>query len=262
MTTSGTSWSRERSCGRCSPSWRCTRAGSSRPSRSSTRCGARIRPRRCATACKGSRRSCAARWARPTSSSMRGGGYALELPPDAVDVHRYEQLVAAGQRGRGRRRSEPARRAAGRGRCAVAGRRRSPTSPTRSSPPAAITRLSELRLAVIEERLDLELAARSPPGCDRRSSRTLVAAHPLRERLRGLLMLALVPRRAAGRRAPRLPGRSSPPGRGARASNPGHELRQLESAILAQDRSLDASGRRAVAARSPCRDALDASPKR
>src|SRR3954471_10069206 len=28
---------------------------------------------------------------------MRGGGYALELPPDAVDVHRYEQVVAAGQ---------------------------------------------------------------------------------------------------------------------------------------------------------------------
>jgi len=29
--------------------------------------------------------------------AMRGGGYALELPPEAVDVHRYEQLVAAGQ---------------------------------------------------------------------------------------------------------------------------------------------------------------------
>src|SRR3546814_17801824 len=26
---------------------------------------------------------------------MRGGGYALDIPPDAVDVHRYEQAVAA-----------------------------------------------------------------------------------------------------------------------------------------------------------------------
>src|SRR5471032_2063413 len=29
--------------------------------------------------------------------AMRGGGYALELPPEAVDVNRYEQLVAGGQ---------------------------------------------------------------------------------------------------------------------------------------------------------------------
>ena len=28
--------------------------------------------------------------------AMRGGGYALELPADAVDVHRYEQLVVGG----------------------------------------------------------------------------------------------------------------------------------------------------------------------
>src|SRR3546814_2512231 len=27
--------------------------------------------------------------------AMRGGGYALDIPPDAVDVHRYEQAVAA-----------------------------------------------------------------------------------------------------------------------------------------------------------------------
>src|SRR5438105_6528814 len=28
---------------------------------------------------------------------MRGGGYALEVAPEAIDVHRFEQLVAAGQ---------------------------------------------------------------------------------------------------------------------------------------------------------------------
>src|SRR5436189_2373964 len=30
--------------------------------------------------------------------AMRGGGYALELPPEASDVHRYEDLVAAGHK--------------------------------------------------------------------------------------------------------------------------------------------------------------------
>src|SRR4029079_12224331 len=29
--------------------------------------------------------------------ALRSGGAPLEWPPDAVDVHRYEQLVAAGQ---------------------------------------------------------------------------------------------------------------------------------------------------------------------
>src|SRR5580765_5928966 len=33
----------------------------------------------------------------PDLVAMRGGGYALELPPEAVDVQRYELLVAAGQ---------------------------------------------------------------------------------------------------------------------------------------------------------------------
>src|SRR5258706_16262461 len=29
--------------------------------------------------------------------ATRGGGYALEVPPESVDVHRFEQLVAAGR---------------------------------------------------------------------------------------------------------------------------------------------------------------------
>ena len=29
--------------------------------------------------------------------ATRGGGYALEVPPEAIDVHRFEQLVAAGR---------------------------------------------------------------------------------------------------------------------------------------------------------------------
>src|SRR5437764_1521506 len=88
--------------------------------------------------------------------AMRGGGYALELPPEAVDVYRYEQLVAAGQNAAAE--GDPSRAAA---------LLSEADSLWRGDPladfiyeefaAAAITRLSELRLAVIEERLDLEL---------------------------------------------------------------------------------------------------------
>src|SRR6476659_5801348 len=88
--------------------------------------------------------------------AMRGGGYALELPPDAVDVHRFEQLVAAG------------RAAAADGDVSRAVALLAEADSLWRGDPLAdftyddfaattITRLSELRLAVIEERLDLEL---------------------------------------------------------------------------------------------------------
>ncbi len=169
--------------------------------------------------------------------AMRGGGYALELPPDAVDVYRYEQLVAAGHAAAAE--GDPSR--------AVALFSEA-DSLWRGDPladfiyeefaAAAITRLSELRLAVIEERLDLELELGRHQGAIVQLEE-LVAAHPLRERLRGLLMLALY---RAGRQADAL--RIFQDGRRILGEElglePSHELRQLESAILAQDRALDA----------------------
>ena len=169
--------------------------------------------------------------------AMRGGGYALELPPDAVDVHRYEQLVAAGQTAaadgdpRGAVTLLAEADALWRG-VALA------DFTYEEFAAAAITRLSELRLAVIEERLDLELALGRHQGVIVQLEE-LVATHPLRERLRGLLMLALY---RAGRQADAL--RVFQEGRHILAEElglePGHELRELEAAILAQDRSLDA----------------------
>ena len=168
--------------------------------------------------------------------AMRGGGYALELAPEASDVHRYEQLVAAGQAAAG---GDPSR--------AVALFAEA-ESLWRGDPladftyeefaAAAIARLSELRLAVIEERLDLELALGRHQGVIVQLE-ALATAHPLRERLRGLLMLALY---RAGRQADAL--RVFQDGRHILGEElglePSHELRELESAILAQDRSLDA----------------------
>src|SRR4029453_7435039 len=64
--------------------------------------------------------------------AMRGDGYALELPSDAIDAPRVARLVAAG-------RAAP------------------PAFTSGAFAAGAIVRLSEQRLAVLEERLDIEL---------------------------------------------------------------------------------------------------------
>src|SRR5204862_1861636 len=160
----------------------------------------------------------------------------LELPAAAVDVHRYEQLVAAGQAAV----ADDLHRAV-----AILSEA---DSLWRGDPLAdftyedfaagAITRLSELRLAAIEQRLDIERQL----GRHQRAIvqlEELVAKHPLRERLRGLLMLALY---RAGRQADAL--RIFQEGRRILGDelglDPGPELRKLEAAILAQDPALDA----------------------
>jgi predicted ATPase/DNA-binding SARP family transcriptional activator len=169
--------------------------------------------------------------------TMRGGGYALELPAEAIDVHRYEELIeraqvaiAAGDRGR-----------------AVALLTEA-DSLWRGSALAdfafddfavpAISRLSELRLGAIEERLDIELGLGRHLGAIVELE-GLVAEHPLRERPRGLLMVALY---RAGRQADALrvfqEGRSIL--RDELGLEPGPELRRLEAAVLAQEPSLDA----------------------
>ncbi len=167
---------------------------------------------------------------------MRGGGYSLELPPVAVDVHRYEQLVAAG---RAAAVDNDVDRAVALLTEADLLWRGEPLADFtyEEFASAAIVRLSELRLAVIEERLDFELGLGRHHGAIVQLEE-LVAAHPLRERLRGLLMLALY---RAGRQADAL--RVFQDGRRILGDElglePSHELRRLESAILDQDRSLD-----------------------
>jgi predicted ATPase/predicted negative regulator of RcsB-dependent stress response len=180
--------------------------------------------------------------------TMRGGGYALELPPEAGDVHRYEQLVAE------------ARAAASGGEVATALALLSEAESLWRGEPLsdftyedfaslAIGRLSELRLSAVEERLELDLAAGRHLAAIGELE-VLVRAHPLRERPRALLMLALY---RAGRQADAL--QVFQDARRQLADelglDPGPELRQLESAILAQDPSLDAPQRPVVPAPAP-----------
>ncbi|HEY3485362.1 MAG TPA: BTAD domain-containing putative transcriptional regulator, partial [Ilumatobacteraceae bacterium] len=171
--------------------------------------------------------------------TMRGGGYALELPAEAVDVRRLEQLVSDG---RAAASDGDLDRAITLFTEADALWRGDPLADFTYEEFAAatITRLSELGLAMFEERLDIELRLGRHHGAIAQLE-PLVAAHPLRERLRWLLMLALY---RAGRQADAL--RAFQEGRRILADElglePGHDLRELEAAILAQDRSLDLSG--------------------
>ena len=123
-------------------------------------------------------------------------GYRLVVDSGGVDARAFEQQVGAGHR------------ALADGRLAEAasllaealGQWRGPALADVVDAPfaaAAITRLSELRLAAVEDRIGAELAlgrgAQLVPELQE-----LAAEHPLRERLRGQLMRAL---QAAGRQA-------------------------------------------------------------
>ncbi|MGW7004334.1 BTAD domain-containing putative transcriptional regulator [Streptomyces sp. NPDC054933] len=116
-------------------------------------------------------------------------GYRLAVDPDEVDVHRFERLAGHGRTALA---SGDAVRAAGLLRDALAVWRGPALADVGSAPFAAaqITRLEELRLAAVEDRIAAELAL----GAHRDlvpELRDLVAEHPLRERIRAQLMRAL-----------------------------------------------------------------------
>ena len=120
----------------------------------------------------------------PDALLTRSPGYMLFVQPESFDLARFEQLVADA------RPLEPEERAE-RLREALALWRGDPLRDIGLDPAVAgdILRLDEFRLATLEDRLDAELA------CGRHAEAvpeliSLVAQHPLRERLRGQLMLA------------------------------------------------------------------------
>ena len=161
----------------------------------------------------------------------RSTGYALEVDLDQVDLGRFERLV------RQARDAEPDARAALL-RDALALWRGSPLADCEHEPWAQseIHRLEELRLTALEERIAADLELGRPTELVGELE-TLAAAHPLRERLRGQLMLALY---RAGRQADALAAyHDARRSRGEELGiEPSPELQALYGSILRQERSL------------------------
>ena len=171
----------------------------------------------------------------PALVGMRSGGYALEVDPDAVDANRFESMVSDA---RNNAASDPERAV---GLLAEAdGLWRGDALAEfvyEDFASAAISRLTELRLSAIEDRVDLDLQLGHHHTVIAELE-ALVKANPLRERPRALLMLALY---RSGRQADAL--RAYQEGREILADelglDPGPELRQMEQAILMHDASVD-----------------------
>jgi DNA-binding SARP family transcriptional activator len=165
----------------------------------------------------------------------RAPGYVLRVGPDEVDLQRFERLVEQAER------AEP-ETASGLLRDALALWRGPALTDFAYEPfaQAAIGRLEELRLSALERRIEADLAlgrAAALVG----EIEPLVAEHPLRERFRAQLMLALY---RSGRQAEALAAYQAT--RQALVDELGIEptpvLQELERAILQQDPALDLQG--------------------
>lgn len=170
----------------------------------------------------------------------RPPGYVLAVDGDSVDLNRFERLLSEAAGREPAERASLLREALDLWRGEALGEL---AFETFAQP--ELRRLGELRLVAAEEWTDAELesgrAAELVPRLE-----SLVAQHPLRERLRGQLMLALY---RAGRQADALAAYQD-----ARRSlveelglDPGPQLQQLHAAILRQEVGL----RPAAAAASP-----------
>jgi DNA-binding SARP family transcriptional activator len=163
-------------------------------------------------------------------------GYVLQLEPGELDLDRFESLV---ERGREALTSGLHQEAAQLLREALALRRGPPLADFGYEPFAqsAIARLKELLLIALEQRIEADLALGRQAELVGELE-TLADKHPLRERLRGQLMLALY---RSGRQAEALEVYQS-----TRRTlveelgiDPSPALQQLEQAILRQDVSLE-----------------------
>jgi DNA-binding SARP family transcriptional activator/class 3 adenylate cyclase len=169
----------------------------------------------------------------------REHGYELVVPPDRIDAHRFERLVAEGRSGL----------VAGRAGHAVAALeealslwRGRPLDDLAYEPFAQpeIARFNGLRVAALEHLVDAKLAlGRHEEVVGKLEA--LVAAHPHREGLRAQLMLALYrcDRQADALQAYQDARRTLVEELGI---EPGERLRELERAVLKQDPGLAAPG--------------------
>jgi YVTN family beta-propeller protein len=170
----------------------------------------------------------------------RGPGYVLRIGPDELDLHRFERALADGRRALDGHAPD---RAAETLRAGLSLWRGPPLADFAYEPfaQAEIARLEELRLAALEQRIeaDLELGRQAEVVGELEA---LVSEHPLREGLRGQLMLALYrcDRQAEALEAYRLGRRLLVEELGI---EPSSSLRQLHGQILAQDPALGSPAR-------------------
>lgn len=172
------------------------------------------------------------------------GGYELRIERQAVDLHRFEVLVEEGRESLAA--GDPAR-AAEQLRLALSIWRGPALADVEYEAFAqpAIMRLEELRLAALESRIEADIALGRHVDLVG-EVQSLLLANPLRERLRGQLMLVLY---RSGRQAEALEVYRE--GRHVLVEelgiDPSPPLQELERAILRQDPSLGAPETESVA---------------
>jgi YVTN family beta-propeller protein len=177
----------------------------------------------------------------------RGPGYVLRVAPGQLDRDRFRGLL---EEGRAALATGDPDKAAATLRTALALWRGPPLAEFayESFAQDEIARLDELHLAALEERIEADLGVGRHDAVVQELEQ-LVGRHPLRERLRGQLMLALY---RAGRQAQALEVY-----RNARRTlagelglEPSPTLQQLERAILSHDQALQAPARRSARERT------------
>jgi DNA-binding SARP family transcriptional activator len=167
----------------------------------------------------------------PDAVATRAWGYVLRVEPGALDLERFERMSLEAE-------SLPAVERAKKLRETLVLWRGRPLEDLAFEPSldADIARLEELRLTVLENRIDADLEAGHANGIVGELE-ALIAAHPLRERLRGQLILALYRdgRQAEALEVYRETRRVLADELGL---DPSPALRELERAILQQDPAL------------------------
>ncbi|MDX6676863.1 MAG: hypothetical protein QOE31_915, partial [Solirubrobacteraceae bacterium] len=175
-----------------------------------------------------------------------GPVYALAAQPEQIDARRFERLAADGA---ARLHADPQAASAELGDALALWRGAVLADLVYEGPARSeIARLEELRLQALEDRVEAELALGRHRDCVGELE-ALVAAHPLRERARAQLMLALY-------RCDRQSDALDAYREGRRllvdelGLEPGPQLRELEGAILRQDPALAVQDARSRARRN------------
>ncbi|MFE1993007.1 AfsR/SARP family transcriptional regulator [Streptomyces parvulus] len=168
--------------------------------------------------------------------ATRHGGYLLQVPPESVDVHRYEQLVTAGQAAFEEARDE---KAADLFRDALALWQGPALVDVRVGPilEIEVMRLEESRLGTVERRIDVDL--RLGRHAELIAELTdLIARHPQHEGLHSQAMVALY---RSGRQATALDVYRRLRGRLIEelGVEPSPQLQRLHQAMLTVDPALD-----------------------